>query len=39
MNIIYSNHAIAKIEILKKHGVKIEKTLIEEIVTNPEKID
>jgi hypothetical protein len=39
MDIIYSNHAIAKIEILKKHGIEIEKALIEEIITNPEKLD
>lgn len=38
MDIIYSNHAIAKIEILKRHGIEIDKTQIEEIVSDPEKL-
>jgi hypothetical protein len=39
MDIIYSNHAISKIEILKRHGIEIEKTIIEKIVAEPEKLE
>jgi hypothetical protein len=35
MDIIYSNHAIYKIDILKKHGIEIDKKIIQEIVSKP----
>ncbi len=39
MNVIYSSHVIAKIGILKKHGIDVDKNLVEEIVTHPEKLE
>ncbi|MDQ3019497.1 MAG: DUF4258 domain-containing protein [Bacteroidota bacterium] len=39
MNIIFSDHAIAKIEILKRHGIEIENKFIELVVTEPEKLE
>jgi hypothetical protein len=39
MNIIYSSHVIAKIEILKRHGIYIDKKLIDEIIIAPEKLE
>lgn len=39
MNIIYSNHAIAKLEILRRHGIYVDKKLIEDIIIDPEKLE
>ena len=39
MNIIYSNYAIAKIEILRRHGIYADKKLIEDIIIDPEKLE
>ena len=38
-NIVFSKHALDKIEILKKHKIIIEKKLIEETITIPDSID
>lgn len=37
--IVFSQHAVDKIEILKKHQVFIDKGLIENAVQNPDSID
>ncbi len=37
MNIIYSNHVITMIEILRRHGIYVDKNLIEDIVRDSEK--
>lgn len=39
MNIVFSEHALAKIEILKRHGVKVEKKFIELVVSDPEQLE
>ena len=39
MDIIYSNHAMYKINVLKKHGIEIDKKTIQEIVSKPEKLE
>ncbi|MBK8552142.1 MAG: DUF4258 domain-containing protein [Ignavibacteria bacterium] len=39
MKIFFSNHVLTKIEILKQHGIEIEKEFIEEIVEDPEKLE
>lgn len=39
MNIIFSDHVISKIEILKKHGIEIDRKFIELIVSDPEKLE
>ena len=38
-NIVFSKHALDKIEILKKHKIIIEKKLIEETIIKPDSID
>ncbi len=38
-NIVFSIHAIEKIEILKKHKMIIEKKLIEEAIEKPDSIE
>lgn len=39
MTIVYSDHAIAKIEILRRHGIDVDKEIIEKIIADPEKLD
>lgn len=39
MTIVYSDHAIAKIEILRRHGIDVNKEIIEKIISDPEKLD
>ena len=37
--IIFSEHALFKIELLKRHKIKINKQFIENVVTNSDKTD
>ena len=37
--IVFSQHAVDKIEILKKHKIFIDKELIENAILNPDSID
>ncbi len=39
MTFVYSDHAIAKIEILRRHGIYVDKETIESIITDPEKLE
>ena len=38
-NVIFSEHALFKVEVLKRHGLVVSKHFIENIVLNPDKID
>ena len=38
-NLVFSQHALDKIEILKKHQIFLDKELIENAVLNPDSID
>ena len=38
-DITFSKHAILKIDILKNHGFKVSKELIESVITFPDKIE
>ena len=37
--IIFSEHSILKIDILKRHGVSVNKTLVEDLIKNPSKTE
>lgn len=37
--IVFSSHAIEKIEILRKHNISIDKKFIEKAVANPDKVE
>ena len=39
MKIIFTKHALQKFVVLRRHGVKISKEQIVEIVTKPERMD
>ncbi len=39
MTIRFTDHAILKIEILKKHGVEVSISMVEDIIKNPDKIE
>lgn len=39
MNIRFTSHAESKFSLLEEFGVKIARTLVEEVVHNPEKIE
>lgn len=39
VDIEFSPHSLLKIELLRSHGIKVSKEIVEDIIRNPDKID
>ncbi|HOJ39940.1 MAG TPA: DUF4258 domain-containing protein [bacterium] len=39
MKIVFSKHSLLKIELLKRHGLYLEKDFIEEVVSSPDMVE